>query len=203
MYKRTLPVIAAILLLALSTVLTSCGDDGDDDNGGETPATTSAATDSGGETAAPTKSTGETPPPPAGGTPVDGSSVQTPPAGTTSVTVNLTEYIVSPNPTSVAAGLVTFVADNIGGTTHELIVLRTDLAPDALPTRDDGSVDGEGTGFETIGESDDVPLQQQRQFTAELAAGNYVLICNVVQQTATGTTIAHYDQGMFAAFTVE
>ena len=54
---------------------------------------------------------------------------------------------------SAAAGDVTFNATNTGpDDVHEFVVFLTDLAPDALPTNEDGSVDEEGEGLELQGE---------------------------------------------------
>jgi len=126
---------------------------------------------------------------------------ETPQAGTT-VDVNLTEYIVSPDPDSAPAGPVTFNASNIGGTDHELMIIKTDLAPDALPTADDGSVEEAGAGIEVIDHIPEFASQGEESLTVELAAGNYVLICNVVQTAADGSIVAHYDEGMTVAFEV-
>jgi hypothetical protein len=92
---------------------------------------------------------------------------------------------------------------NIGGTVHELVVIKTDLAPESLPTAEDGSVDETGEGIEVIDEAEDIPAQDEASFTTELEAGSYALICNVVQENDDGTTIVHYTEGMHTGFTVE
>ena len=74
--------------------------------------------------------------------------------GEQTVAVTLQEFAVSAVPTSVAAGEVTFEATNDGpDDQHELVVIRTDLDPTALPTNDDGSVDEEGEGVEVLDET--------------------------------------------------
>ena len=69
--------------------------------------------------------------------------------GGTSVDVTLQEFAVLPAQESAPAGDVTFAVTNEGPEdTHEFVVFKTDLAPDALPTASDGSVDEEGEGVE-------------------------------------------------------
>jgi len=176
--RRLLLLAIAASVLALAMFSAACEDDEED--GGN-----------GGNGAQPTSTVSEG---------------QTPQAGAT-VDVNLTEYIVSPDPTSASAGSVTFNASNIGGTDHELVVIKTDLAPDALPTADNGSVDEAGAGIEVLDEIDQFAPGGEESLTLDLEAGNYVLICNVVQERADGSIVAHYtpgegQDGMAAAFEV-
>lgn len=82
------------------------------------------------------------------------------------VNVTLQEFAVILAESSVQAGAVTFEATNEGpADPHELVVIKTDLAPDALPTNDVGLVDEEGEGIEVIGEDCRVPdrREQDRQ----------------------------------------
>jgi hypothetical protein len=116
------------------------------------------------------------------------------------VNVNLTEWIVAPDPDSIASGSVTFNADNIGGQPHELVIVRTDLDPADLPVEADGSFDEDGAGIEVAGRVEP-PLErgEQGSVTVDLAAGAYVLLCNVLEETETGQ-ISHFEQGMSATF---
>jgi hypothetical protein len=125
----------------------------------------------------------------------------TPPAGAT-VNVNLTEFRIIPDTVSVSAGPVTFDAKNIGSADHEMVILKTDLAETALPMKDDGSVDEAGAGVEAIDEIGEFAPQGEESLTVNLEAGNYVLICNIVQQSAAGETVNHFAEGMHTAFTV-
>ena len=62
--------------------------------------------------------------------------------GGTTVDVTVQEFAVLPAQDSAPAGDVTFNVTNTGPEdTHEFVVFKTDLAPDALPTAPDGSVD--------------------------------------------------------------
>lgn len=180
--KKTATLLG-VALLAASMMLgaIACSDDDDDGGTDNTPVATS------------TEAVSDTP---------EATEGDTTPAEGAAVSVNLTEYIVSANPASVAAGPVTFTAKNIGGTEHELVVIKTDLAPESLPTGDDGSVDEAGEGIEVIDEVEELAAGDEGEISVDLEAGAYVLICNVVEQTDNGTVI-HYAKGMHAAFTVE
>jgi uncharacterized cupredoxin-like copper-binding protein len=117
------------------------------------------------------------------------------------VNVTLHEFEVVPAETSIQAGEVTFKATNEGpDDAHELVVIKTDLAPDALPTKADGSVDEEGAGIEAIGEIAEFPPGENRSAKFDLEAGKYVLICNVFEEEGQES---HYQNGMRAAFTVD
>jgi uncharacterized cupredoxin-like copper-binding protein len=126
-----------------------------------------------------------------------------------SVDVTLQEWAVVPAQTSVAAGSVTFNVENTGPDhPHELVVIRTDLSPDALPTTDEGAVDEEGEGIEIIGEVEEFAPGETRQVTFDLVPGSYVLVCNVKPgeehgDEHMGGMEVHYKMGMFAALTVE
>jgi uncharacterized cupredoxin-like copper-binding protein len=123
--------------------------------------------------------------------------------GGTTVDVTVQEFAVLPAQDSAPAGDVTFEVTNKGPEdTHEFVVFKTDLAPDALPTAADGSVDEEGEGLELVDEIEDIAVGDTPSLTVALDAGSYVLICNIVEEEE-GETIAHYQQGMRTGFTVE
>jgi uncharacterized cupredoxin-like copper-binding protein len=132
-----------------------------------------------------------------------GGASQAPSQGgaASAVDVTLQEWAVLPATATTTAGDVTFDVTNTGPEdVHEFVILRTDLAPDALPTDDTGAVSEEGEGIEVVDEIEDLPVGETMEVTADLEAGSYVLICNVFDE-ASGT--AHYSEGMRAAFTVE
>jgi hypothetical protein len=117
--------------------------------------------------------------------------------------VTLQEFSVLPAEDSVSAGEVTFDVTNEGpNDPHELVVIRTDLASDALPTTAEGGVDEEGEGIEVIGEIEEFPPGESRSGSFDLDAGSYVLICNVVEEED-GEVEAHYQQGMRTPLAVE
>ena len=117
------------------------------------------------------------------------------------VGVTLQEFAVVPAESSIGAGEVTFEVTNGGpDDVHEFVVFKTDLAPDALPTGEDGSVDEAGEGLELINEIEDIAVGDAPTLTVSLDAGNYVLICNIYDESELE---AHYQEGMFVGFTVE
>ncbi len=117
------------------------------------------------------------------------------------VNVELREFSILPEVDSAEAGEITFNVENTGpDDVHELVIVKTDLGPDALPTLPDGSVDEEGEGLEAIDEIEDIPVGETQTLTVDLEAGAYVLICNIYDEAETE---AHYTEGMSTAFTVE
>ncbi|GBC87784.1 hypothetical protein HRbin12_01802 [bacterium HR12] len=117
------------------------------------------------------------------------------------VEVTLQEWAVAANPSTISAGEVTFEATNEGpNDPHELVVIRTDLAPDQLPTNPDGTVNEEGEGIEVLDEIEEFPVGETRSLTLDLEAGSYVLICNIYDEEEQE---AHYQEGMRTGFTVE
>lgn len=114
----------------------------------------------------------------------------------------LEEWKITVSPSAGAAGEVTFTINNIGEKDHEFVVVKTDLAPDKLPTvasgDEAGTVDEEGEGIEAIGEKEDIKAGTDNNvLTLTLTAGNYVIFCNVHDQD-----LVHYQKGMHTAFTV-
>ncbi|MEX2031291.1 MAG: plastocyanin/azurin family copper-binding protein [Dehalococcoidia bacterium] len=103
----------------------------------------------------------------------------------------LTEWTIEIDRDSAPAGEVVFNADNQGTIPHELVVIKSDLAEDALPVVD-GKVDE--SQVDVIGEIEEFPAGETVSASLTLKAGNYLLICNVP---------AHYGQGMHTTFTVE
>jgi hypothetical protein len=121
----------------------------------------------------------------------------------TTVAVTLQEFAVLPAQESAPAGSITFDVENTGPEDpHEFVVIKTNLAPDALPTAEDGSVDETGEGIEVIGEIEEFAPGSTETRTFELDAGSYAFICNVVEEEG-GDTLVHYALGMRTGFTVE
>jgi uncharacterized cupredoxin-like copper-binding protein len=116
------------------------------------------------------------------------------------VQVKLQEWSVLPAADSAPAGSVTFTVTNTGPEdVHEFVVLKTDLDPGALPTEETGAVAEEGAGMEAIGEIEDVAVGATQELTVTLAAGKYVLLCNIYDETEKES---HYKMGMRTPFTV-
>lgn len=114
-------------------------------------------------------------------------------AGASGGTVNatLTDTKITLDRTNIPAGNVTFVVKNTGTVTHELVVVKTDLAADKIPVdpEDPAKVSEDGSQ----GESGDLDKGDSKTFTLALTPGKYVLLCNQV---------GHYAMGMRIPFTV-
>jgi uncharacterized cupredoxin-like copper-binding protein len=94
-----------------------------------------------------------------------------------------------------AAGTVRFRILNHGPTSHELIVVRTDRAPEELPLQRDGlTVNEDAPDIDLVDEAEGLlDIDDRQTLVLDLAAGNYVLYCNLE---------GHYLGGMNAALTV-
>src|SRR3954462_8835606 len=112
--------------------------------------------------------------------------------GSTTGGVSATEkdFSIDLASTSAPAGSVTFNISNEGPSTHEFVVIKTDDAPDALPTKN-GVVDEDKV--KPVDEQEDIAPGTTATLTTNLDAGSYVIICNLP---------GHYEAGMHAAFTV-
>ena len=116
------------------------------------------------------------------------------------VDVSVHEFEVAPETSSASAGEVTFTVTNTGpDDVHEFVVVKTDLAPDALPTEANGAVDEAGAGIEPVDEIEDIAVGATESVTVNLEAGSYVLMCNIYDQAEKES---HYQQGMHTGFTV-
>jgi hypothetical protein len=115
--------------------------------------------------------------------------------------VTLSEWTVDPSPSSVTAGKTDFRAVNRGTEVHELVIVKGDQ-PAALPVKD-GAVDEDALPKGAfIGEIEDVPAGDVCVGTFELAAGPYVLFCNIVEKEPNGELESHYQNGMRTALAV-
>jgi uncharacterized cupredoxin-like copper-binding protein len=99
-------------------------------------------------------------------------------------------FTVVADPDSTGAGPVTFNVENVGISLHNFNIVKTDLAPDALPV-DSGKVDE--SQLDVLAASDDLDAGTTDSIEVTLEPGSYVIFCNVP---------AHYGLGMHAAFTV-
>ena len=119
---------------------------------------------------------------------------QEPTPSGTPVNVRLKDFEVRQDAAVVPAGTVSFRILNQGPTTHEFIVVRTDRAPDELPLQGDGlTVDEDDEDVELLDEAEGLDIDDRQTLVLDLAAGNYVMYCNLE---------GHYLGGMYAALTV-
>ena len=121
-------------------------------------------------------------------------------AGGGTVKVTLSEWAVARDKAELPAGSIVFEVTNNGpDDLHEFVVIKTDLDPGALPTDDTGKVDEEGGGMTVEGEIEDIEVGASDSLTLDLAAGKYVLLCNIYDEAEQE---AHYQEGMRIGFTV-
>ena len=93
----------------------------------------------------------------------------------------------------LAAGSDSFSIKNAGAITHEFVIVRTDLAADALPVDADGGVDEKETGTTHITETEGITAGGTGSLTVSLPVGQYVVFCNLP---------GLYKGGMHAGFQV-
>ena len=107
------------------------------------------------------------------------------------ITVTLSEWSVKPSAAKAKAGSVTFKTSNKGAVAHELAVFKTDSEATKIPV---AGAAADETKVTVVGRTASIDAGKSEDKTFELAAGKYVLVCNLP---------AHYQQGMTTAFTVE
>jgi uncharacterized cupredoxin-like copper-binding protein len=113
---------------------------------------------------------------------------------TGSVKATLTDHTIDLSSTRAKAGPVTFeIANDADTTTHELVVVKTDLPPDELPTDADGAMDEKGEGLTFVDEKEDIEPGARTSLTVDLQPGRYVVLCNLED---------HYAMGMYRSFDV-
>jgi mono/diheme cytochrome c family protein/uncharacterized cupredoxin-like copper-binding protein len=104
------------------------------------------------------------------------------------VAAAMKEFAITADASADANG-VTFRVANDGAIAHEFVVVKTDLGAKELPIAG-GIVDE--SQVEVVGRIDQYAGGETREATFSLAAGNYLLICNLP---------GHYTLGMVEAFT--
>jgi hypothetical protein len=121
-------------------------------------------------------------------------------ASATKLDVTLDEFSIELTHAEVPAGQVTLEIKNEGAEPHEVVVVQADSAAE-LPVKD-GKVDEESLPPDTfIGEVEAFPAGESCEGTFELEAGNYVLLCNIVEMEG-GKVESHFEEGMHTALTV-
>ncbi len=125
--------------------------------------------------------------------------VEPKPAGATQVNVTLREWAIELQTTTVKAGNVYFLVDNQGpDDVHELVIIKTDLSPEGLPTSE-GRVPEDKVNL--VGEVRPFTANSKASGVFNLTPGKYALICNIAEIEG-GWLESHYQLGMWVAFTV-
>jgi len=193
-------ILVALLGLALGgVVFSACGGD---DNGGGGVSVLSPKAESDPEAGSDPEAEPDPQADPEAGsaTPATPATPAPKPEAAAQVDVTLQEWAVVPGATTAPAGEVYFLVTNEGpDEAHEFVVARTDLAPDALPV-EAGKVSEDEVDI--VGEIEPFAPGSTASITLELAAGSYVLLCNIAEQ-AGAEVESHYELGMRTAFVVE
>lgn len=99
----------------------------------------------------------------------------------TTVSVTLQEFTIRASTHVVPAGAVTFVAKNAGKLSHELVVIKTNVAPKGLRVKG-----GKASEAGAKGEIHTFAPGTTKKLTLTLAPGKYLLICNLPRHYAAG-----------------
>jgi uncharacterized cupredoxin-like copper-binding protein len=106
--------------------------------------------------------------------------------------VKVRDFKIQPSQPTVEDGLVTLRVRNEGPTTHEFVLIRSQLPADELPIAADGlSVDEDRVV--PLGELTEVEAGASGSLTLALTHGRFVLFCNLE---------GHYLTGMYASIEV-
>jgi len=106
----------------------------------------------------------------------------------TLVTVRLKEFKVLPSSVTAKRGAVAFAVKNVGKVDHELVVLKTNVAPSKLPVKK-----GKAVEPGRVGRIGPIKPGASRTLTLTLTAAKYVLLCNLP---------GHYQAGQRIGFRV-
>jgi hypothetical protein len=107
----------------------------------------------------------------------------------------LQEWSITAPTSQIRAGNVAVTATNRGSETHELVIVRADDAA-SLPTKSDGSVDEDKISEAAKpGEIADIKAATTISKTIDLAPGNYIAICNLVDTMGQGGGMGNSGMG--------
>lgn len=180
-------------VLAMALVAAGCGDD-DGGSSSENLSKGSATTSSSAGGTATTAAGGAT-----GECKTEGAANTT---ATEEVVVTLGEFTIKPS-AQPKAGYVSFKAENAGAETHEIVIIKTNEKAEALPKDADGGLDEdklpEGA---LIGEIEGFPSGKVCSGVFNMAAGKYVLLCNITETEPNGEKENHFKEGMHVPLVV-
>ncbi len=106
------------------------------------------------------------------------------------ISVELKEWSVTPASVTAKAGPITFNVKNAGAAVHEFVVVKTDLKAEALPV---SGTKIDESALTPVDEIEDIAVGATPTLTVTLAAGHYVLLCNIE---------THFGLGMRSDFDV-
>jgi uncharacterized cupredoxin-like copper-binding protein len=112
----------------------------------------------------------------------------------TDVPVKLKDFRIGLASHTLAAGRIDFDIRNPGPSTHEFLIVRTDLPSSRLPLGRDGlTVDEESPELDLVEEDSELDIGAIRVMQVDLSPGHYVLYCNLE---------GHYLGGMHTSLVV-
>ncbi len=95
------------------------------------------------------------------------------------ITITVGENTLTMSSPTASAGVVTFVLSNPSKLDHEIDIVKTLLAPTALPTKPNGQFKERAKELRVVKEAVKIKPGATRTFTAKLAAGHYVVVDNL------------------------
>lgn len=97
-----------------------------------------------------------------------------------SLDVTIRDFRITESFSTVSAGEVVLLVHDKGPSTHELVVVRTDLPSDQLPLRPDGLlVDEDSPQLHRVDELSELDIGDRARLVLNLSPGRYVLFCNL------------------------
>lgn len=120
-----------------------------------------------------------------------GAATSSEPSDVPTLYLDLSDFKIDSDHATVPAGKVVFGIRNHATMLHEVKIIKTDLAVDALPV-DQGSAKAKEDG--KVGELANIAAGASRKLVLDLPAGKYVVICNVA---------GHYQLGMRVSLEVQ
>jgi len=124
----------------------------------------------------------------------EATAVPTAAAFSGTVNISQSEFKIQADPKASPDQDISFILRNEGTIPHQFIVIKTDLAPDKLPTQGSPSqVNLSDSHLTVIYQYPAYPAGQANLLHLSLKPGHYVFICNLP---------GHYEQGMRTDFSV-
>jgi hypothetical protein len=111
------------------------------------------------------------------------------PTDPSTLAVRLSEYKIETKGEPTDA-ITTLKVQNTGTVTHDIKLVRTDLADGALPRKD---ADVDESKLDILARATDIKRRERETLNVKLQPGNYVLFCNVS---------GHYQLGMHTGIKV-
>jgi hypothetical protein len=97
-----------------------------------------------------------------------------------SINVTIRDFHIAASSQAVQPGTLVLRVYDKGPSTHELVIVRTDLPADQLPLRPDGLlVDEESPRLQPVDELSELDVGDRARLVLKLTPGRYVLFCNL------------------------